>query len=506
LSSKGPATDHFEGFEPTFDPNDPSATVIWTRKEALRNSEGAVSGLIGYVVDGYPVQMRKMTDFFLGRLPFYASMKDINGNIVWANEEHLKMMSERLDEIIGDDDSIEPERKVELLKKNTPVSAKLHAINGNKGPTDEQLYADGQSYRRKDEDIMDLAREYADKPLDDFYTRMETLIAKWQVEAPEDGYPKSGWMEHHCFPKSDTPKWVEVWKLPWWEERVEAGKVLREVKGVLVFFIDNHKTYLRKSVVWRWIERHLKLANDATTVMLEEKTKKFRNVDEVARMLIRLRLPKLIRRMLRRMKSFVDDKPGSFTASPCEVRQMNELESLLSIVEHCFKPKIPVKYEGSSVQELKLERLGDDLFGIVVAIVINAIEATQHAFPDQDVHSVSVVARTEGTMNDVLVIQVTNDGESPTEADVVRINRLDGLNRKDKRPGGGFFVAKRLANYLASTYAKDALPQDFNCEHLLELRARPAPENGAQVTIRLPMAVFRIDGTQDVTQCEVVTT
>jgi hypothetical protein len=237
LNSPGGATDRFEGFEPAFHPNAVQGAMLWTRKKAIRK-DGKVVGLVGCTAPGLPVQISQMSEFLTMQLPLYATMKDTHGNIVWANPRHLEMLEPRINELLAEA-GLPPDEYLEL-QKLASVEAKLKALNGGRGPDDSQLYgADGTAYSDKDAVIIRHAIQHIQRggSPKDFGPEMDALLKAWFPTAKID-YPKQGWPEYHRFPGHNEGIWMEVWKCPWWEERMEDGKKVWDVKGVLVFFRD----------------------------------------------------------------------------------------------------------------------------------------------------------------------------------------------------------------------------------------------------------------------------
>ena len=129
-----------------------------------------------------------MSEYLGGSLPIYASMKDLEGHVVWANEKHLKKWEPRIDYLL------EKEGLLDLLAQ--PVHAKLKALDGGSGPTDVHLYGEiGREYQTRDAQIVVAARNAAgDRNL--FFDEMNKVIRGWYPKLHDVSYPDRGWMEY----------------------------------------------------------------------------------------------------------------------------------------------------------------------------------------------------------------------------------------------------------------------------------------------------------------------
>ena len=480
LAGKEP---YFEGPEETFDASEPEGTVIWTCKEPIREGD-TVIGLIGYAVPGLPIEIQKLTDFLFSKLPIYASIKNDKGHIIWANDKHLKKLKGRIDELL------KKQKRKKCLKY--PLLARLRAINNNTGPTDEDLYGiDGLQYRQRDQDIIARARAHTGDE-EAFESEIEDLIRKWYKHERDGKYPDKGWMEFHRFPGEENARWVEVWKFPWWEEVVEHEHRNWRVKGVLVFFEDRHKHFLRKSVIWRWIETHLKRANEASVGMLGSALHHGTARPEQLLRLSAFGLPRMLRRMLIWFKAFVDETQEKVTFSQRK-RTTNDLALLLKAVEESYSNgaerksysdksgRVAIRYYPPN-PHVTFESHGDDLFAIIIALAMNAVEATLRSgidpFPP-------VTVRLQ-IQKDTVVASVSDEVQCPGTEELNSINDLKAL-KADGEPGGGFFLAKRLAMHLSGLATKGRFPPEQ------ALVIRKSQFQGAEALLRLPSSVLKIE-------------
>jgi len=264
---------------------------------------------------------------------------------------------------------------------------------------------------------------------------------------------------------------------------MEEGKAVWPVKGVLVFFADSDKAYLRKSVVWRWIEHHLKAVNDSNVHLLHESFDKI-NLSKSEIASVQLTLPVLLRHMLRWFKALVDGEESKLDEPNPPFRNSEDLEILLKAVQQTYERKVQIKLNVSF--PLRLHNHGDDLFAIIVALVINAVEATLRRPAESQYPPVTVNLDTK---KNLLVVTVSDQAAHVSKEEVQKMERLETLNKQDGLPGGGLFLAKRLALHLASsTRGNDDSPV---APRIFEIRLQNPPP-GVRVIVRLPLSAFQI--------------
>jgi signal transduction histidine kinase len=293
-------------------------------------------------------------------------------------------------------------------------------------------------------------------------------------------YPTQGWMEYHRFPDSARGLWIEVWKKPWWENYTKDGVSKWRAKGILVFFEDKDKTYLRRSVVWRWLSNHIRLANEANARLLRSRLP-FRRPEPLDEELCDYRLSQLLRRALVTFRAFVEEKDNPIVLSS-EVRNSDDLKMLLYLVESCYKRNMPAFAIQLTLPNpsITFRHHGDDLLAILVVLAINATEATLlHPAIGDKPHPVEVLVRLEN--RHTLFATVTDQAIGFTADKARMINNFELLHEVDGAPGGGFFLAKRLALHIQGKHT-------MNGECLV---IKPNPSGrGAVVTLRLPLVAL----------------
>jgi hypothetical protein len=476
--------DHFEGYEPAFSDGDP---MLWTRKEAIIEN-GVVTGLVGYVVDGLPVQMQRMSQYLTNELPIYASMKDKDGHIAWANTRHLKKLESRIDELLLDELTSVGKAADFPERKAKPLEAKLKMLGNRRGPTDYQLYGDeGTRYGEMDMAIVLAAKSFVNDP-DAFVTssEMQRIIVDRREKGRDfavDPYPEVGWMEYHKFPNEEYGRWVEVRKMPWWEEQTVKGVKTRIVKGVLVFFQDNHKMYLRKTVVWRWLDHYFGRVGTASVQLLGTELKGAKGLSQKARLFAEFRVMRLLRRMLLWMKSFVDENTQQYVLSR-HPRQLSDFKIICDVISAASSHKVPVRCDVLSETQMTVH--GDDLFALLTPLVFNAVEATELDCSDRSSEHPVIVTLSSNEFE--ILASVKNTGKEISQEMVKRLNNLQALTRVNQ-PGGGFFLAKRLALHLGHI-ANEFDPNTPKAD--LRIEAVKGDRPGALVQIRIPLRAFLI--------------
>lgn len=462
-------TGHFLGFEPTVDVESSYGAEIWTQKEAIYDHTKLV-GLVGCVVDGLPIEMQRMQDSISNSL-VYASMKDKDGYIIWANRRHLEQLENRINSLLV------AEKKNQLI--SLPAESKLREINGKRGPKDIDLYGEPASteFVRRDNEIMGLAREHVcqgsrEDFMAEFDKKLDGLIKSWNIHSEFDGVnPEKGWMELHRFPDAQYARWVEVRKMPWWGEwqRGDANGVCkRDVKGILVFFRDNHTGYMRKSVVWRWLFSYLDSANRATVGLLRDRlrrdygTQRSHQSEELDRFAA-CALPLLIRRMLLWFRFFVDslDRP-SISIAPAgleghESRSVDDLRHLSAIIEEIYHNEVRIDIQADQrllSKAIVFNRNGDELFIVVVLTIFNAIDATLKNPKERGVRFPNITVRIEINQK-AIHFSIKDQGENLTHFDCLQINSLQRRQSEStaiRKVNGGFFLARQLADHLLGEY------------------------------------------------------
>ena len=477
LRSQGGASDHYADFEPAFDPSAPQGSTIWTRKEAIRNTDGEVIGLVGCVVDGLPVQMQKMCTYLTSKLPIYASMKDADGYIVWANDRHLERMRPAITRLIKDQQII--------LEDGADLRARFKAINNGRGPKDVDLYEEsvGTKYRTRDLELMQCAENCAGDPAN-FEARLTTIIREWFPESKHRSYPEDGWMEYHKFPDADRPVWVQVWKMPWWEESAGRPSAVPKLKGLLVFFQDHHRSYMKESVVWRWLRGHLYRAEESSKELLNSSIKS--PIDSPGSVAMSyLELSSLMRSLLLWFETSVEERDNEAQV-PTQRRDLKDLEALLVVLEQCWRGKVPIQKDFGDVA-LSFERGGDWLFGSIVCLLMNAIESTINGQRDAwNLSAVRLQIRKDSA--NTLVATIEDNGCSLSNDACKRIFELGSPSSKGGAPGGGVYLAKYLTMRILKLMPAPATGGPSEAVAL-----QPNPQGlGMIATIRVPMEAFQL--------------
>lgn len=489
---------HYQKSEPSFSDQ---GKVIWTRKELLRDPRDASRklGLIGYVVDGLPIEFHQI------QLPFYASLKDEQGHVLWANAMHLAKLAPAIQRLYRDQYN-----KDEVDKIST--AAQLRKLNNGDGPFDWQLYGQtaGRDYRALDQQIMDLARRYGQT--EKFNEEMEAMIASRNLPrriGRTHKYPLNGWLEYHRFPKQSIlngPKaanagneeqvregeiaqleeegvWVEVWKMPRWERRIVENEITHVVKGVLVFFEDVHASYLRERIFWHAVNKHLMHVSVASTIMLEAVPSE--QAELANRLGSCLSIGEIVRRMLFAFQEFVDGR--QFRLSDKPNIGSDALENLLRTVEAGFPRRIKLDLD---LGDFVCERRGEDLFCIVLALVVRASEATQKFCEDQIVlPPVSVIIKE--TIDQFRVVITDRAIPHADQQNIHSSNNPIGWAHVSEKyiPGEGYYIATKLTARLWEEWARITKKQPPNSV----FRSEPFPDDcaGSVVSLELPLAVFR---------------
>lgn len=321
--SKEDENNHFEGMEPTFRNSDHRWKRIWTVKHAIWGTEIKDSdscadrpiGLVGQVVEGRPVQMKQMAEQLTEGMPIYATMKDSNGRVVWANKKYLQGMakafldySSHLLEVVSEEEKKETQNTVKgaghdkkmlnelvdnlkiILKQQTETSGELRIdsktemavleqglqqYNNGDGPTDKLLYGDElpRYFVSMDKVIEGAVNDPTisdDRVLDEVNRRIKDYFGTNISHGPMVEYPVQGWIEYHKFPGEKDGRWVSVHKIPTWVCKTnEVGVQERHLEYLLVFFEDVHKRHLRRAILGRWSKKYLPRAKYASCMVLE---------------------------------------------------------------------------------------------------------------------------------------------------------------------------------------------------------------------------------------------
>lgn len=373
-------TGEFANNEPDFSEGSAAGEAIWTEKVRIGKSKEDAIGLVGCVQGGWPHEIQVMSEYLTSHFHIYATMKDDQGRILWANARHLNRLEKKIEDLF--------ERRAEQVIKRQLEGIKLNLHNavfaknarrqyifaneqmlallqeeiqapgsaaGTRGKTlkemdvlgrtdeelfekfglnnkDEELRGKLELYRRDDEDILTRREKTIErtsargvctykapiknhddkiiglvavvvpadqqaqitkikdyvinrlKPLtyctlagklkalqlkdtdiyedlgdgyeamdseimrkarqfsgetDDFNQQMPAIINTFHpriVKEKLNDYPANGWREEHRFPGDKAARQVEVWKMPWWGDRLSDNTT--KVKGILVFFRD----------------------------------------------------------------------------------------------------------------------------------------------------------------------------------------------------------------------------------------------------------------------------
>ena len=472
-----------EDYEPAPFEDCEFGSIIWTKKIAIPSEDGKNTlGIIGSICPGEPQQLQNMRLFFADRVQMYASMKDERGNIVWANEVHLKKLERKIESLL------EAEGKTAEEIKKLSRAAKLRAIDDGKGPTDVMLYDEvGYKYKDRDAQIMNRAREHVGSE-EEFTETMSELVNEWFSNIQD--YPKSGWYENHRFPDDNEGAWVEVWKWPWWEPDLSSDKKKWIVKGVLVLFKDAHEVYMRKSVVWRWLREHLQRATEANASILR-KGPLPRKSDPVVRLAIHdLSVPAIIQKMLLWFQALVN-KTQPVLPKDQQAIPLKTFLGFLPVLKRMYRDKVEIIFE-TSLDDYVLQRNGNVLFGILVAILLNKLD-----YAEKSGKSASVVVQVDsvphklGDISGVQCLKITiinQDVPALSKEDCDQINSLRKLNQ-DGTPGGSHFLAFNLVGWLIRSVLSG--PVLWKREHCFSFESGESDSGPfTKVVLYIPKAAF----------------
>jgi hypothetical protein len=483
LELTGSDPGHFADYETTFIDMEDKLTegrTIWTTKTAICDKGGKPIGIAGSLVPGLPRQMRRFSQYLANRFPVFASMKDDEGHIVWANDAHLMMLKAKLVELVENDSSL---ATVPIgVRSGWSLPVILSHLRSGRGPKDTDLYpTNGSQYWRMDRIILDEAKQFAESGRveeEDFHPIMEGIIKKHfsaQNSHRDEAFPKRGWMEYHVFPGETSGRWVEVWKMPWWEVRIdEHGNKRLKPKGILVFFEDRHKNYTRRSVILRWLQT------------------RFANLPAKPRGELML----TFYMMISWFRFFVDGETSDAIvpiAEKCKVRSKGRLKSYpvsaadiratLAALEQLFiQVKVNFKLIGG---ELTLFRHGEDLMCILVPIVINAIHAKRQL--GECANRIDVVI-SKKSVDGVEMLEVSVYDNALLKPDVEdQINRLQKKNDETDSPGGGMFLAQNLFAYLKDLANRRSIN---GCHSCCDIAIRRTKDETGVVRWSLPLELF----------------
>ncbi|MEQ1750211.1 MAG: hypothetical protein ABL974_12355, partial [Prosthecobacter sp.] len=513
--SIGERTPIFEDFEPTFTADKSKDRAIWTTKLRLCSDvgDGVVVGLVGEASSGYPVQMQKLAELFNDSLPVYALMKKPKAvapgeapqsHVVWSNRLHMRQIKPRLL-------TLAKQQHPKDVFENCPEELLLQKINGGDGPTDADLYGrkgkrskidstipelcPDENYATDDKEITDRANKVikdlgSGATLESIHQAIAVELKKWAAKERKkhvEDYPKRGWIERHRFPDSDDYIWVEVRKWPWIESRTgKGGKQTFVVRGVLVLFEDVTQGYIRRNVVWRWVRRHLKHAERASSAHLRKSDKLAS--EGSATPLLELELV-----MLGWFRKLVD-KPKENHQLEGSTHTTDELQTLIHVLEH-MEDRCRVDVLGCE-RALQFTSGGRELLAIVIALIINAGQSTIARGDGNRLETKLTVA----TVGDELVISIKDQGVGFGPEERVRImdglcwgnGEVDGVSnlhklRESERvlmPGGGILLVKYLLRSILNLEHDQAIR-----EHNFNIISNLTPggkTDGATAFVRIP--------------------
>lgn len=183
--------------EPNFDRNDESNPKILTIKTPVKTESGDVSGLVGMCEPGMPRVVMETAGRLFDQMPYYSSLKDVDGYIQWANEAFCK--------------------KDVNIERNA-----LLEMNKGRGARDRDLYSPefAERFRRDDYLVMQNAKNAIMENVE--------LPSDHQIDPVFAGTIRRE--ESHYFKAQQREASVHVTKVPWLSESKD------DVLGVLVYF------------------------------------------------------------------------------------------------------------------------------------------------------------------------------------------------------------------------------------------------------------------------------
>jgi len=522
----GERTPSFEDFEPNFAVTNPHHKAIWTTKLRICGPDGKkdIVGLVGEANDSQPEQMRRLAERLTNSLPIYALMKEVDprkgtSHVQWSSRSHLDKIEGRLKQLAR------AQGLSELLDQPSyPRELLLQRINKGKGPTDEDLYGPPKGtqtglspldhwrhYHVDDVAIVEkaaavihkLSSDGMEAPEASVHEELDEELKAWAATTRQkrvEKYPVRGWIERHRFPNSNEDKWVEVRKWPWIESRTENGKKKLFVRGVLVIFEDVTESHIRRNVIWRWVRRHLKHAERASSVYLRDHTLTRTDGSDVSDTPL-LQLELLMLGWFRKMVDRPDD-PHELDGKP---RDTGELRVLINVLE-CMEKRCKVNVQGLD-RPLLFKKGGRDLFAVILVLLINAGQSTverkrrggDHVFLDD----MMAATLTFETVEENLVITIRDRGVGFAPEDKARI--MAGLcwgngyvdswstdaysqnaGERVLMPGGGILLAKYLLRSLIGIGRDKPIDRNFDI-------TSPRLGDGATVTLRIPWKVLGSD-------------
>jgi hypothetical protein len=273
--------------------------------------------------------------------------------------------------------------------------------------------------------------------------------------------------------------------MPWWEKRVVENEITYVVKGVLVFFEDVHASYLRERIFWHAVNKHLMHVTRASENMLKSVSKSqsdlFNLLDSC------LSIGEIVRRMLFSFQEFVEGR--AINLSDKSNLGSEALDNLLRTVEAALRPAVDLEL---NFEKFLCDWRGEDLFCIVLALVVRAAEATQ-LFCDNHV-TLPVVCVSLKIQDNFLRIAVTDRAiPHAHQSNVHSTNNPFGWASVSEKymPGEGYYIAKNIAMQLWNEWARvnRTTPPDLDTV----FRSTPNLEypTGSVVSVDLPIDVFR---------------
>lgn len=406
----------YHELEANFESGRQGEKILTTKRPIVEN--GVITGLVGVCEPGDTLHLARILANLVDHMPYYVTVKNVDHHIVWANTTFCKK------DAMAD--------LPEILKGN----------NG-RGLTDCDLYGEevGAKYQEGDAQVIRRARTEIDNGRDPLaipvYSHKELHYF--------------GQLEHGRRVPGKVGRWVQVTKIPWVEMNRSGGY---EVKGVLVYFHDIHEGFCREGMLGRWIQHHL-----ARAIMAVEKQIKACSDQQNGRTIATVKAESLLLlhlcyRIGLWTRNAIEEKTIQLSCKTFVLAEMQWMERAF-----CFF------FEGGNVEFIISEK-GPPLEGdrslveaVVMLFVLNAYRASVAGNTDSE------KAASMGDENDdwksesglkvkvyltradnLVNVIVEDSGQGIDEEEKKKILRGEKLPSNDKLPGGGIFLAWKLAH------------------------------------------------------------
>ena len=235
--------------------------------------------------------------------------------------------------------------------------------------------------------------------------------------------------------------------------------------------------YLRRCIVWHWLSEHLPFAREASANFLAPSDKS--SVSENLESPESLPLLRLFQTMLLWTRQIIDNESLLSEKQPHTIR---ELKLLMKLLESRYQDKVMIDTSGLPT-DLAIPANGYKLFGIIVVLVMNAIEArltNKHVGKQRPLKL--TMSCLGGKADTILTSCVLDEDDGFDQETCKRINarqqlRLSKLSRNEL-PGGGLILA-------------DGLAKDMECAG--PILSSEGVNKGSKSEIAIPLAKLNID-------------